>query len=206
MSDKDKETKELTEDEKLHQDPKFIEAVNTTGNIIANLLPLQKEFNTNFQTKHNNKFNVFDYVTGISIKMYSILDKLNCWQLYKSFDKVDKDSVLKDFAECLQYLFNSFNDIKKEEDRNNIIAGFSMGYWDAKVHINPDADHKEVVKEITQTIATAVEADQNKDLTVVRMIGLLTIAIEFAFDFTVDWEDFVYYYKRSAKDLLIQLN
>ena len=190
---------EMTEEEKLHNDPQFQARVQEIAEVFKNLLPIQREVNAEVQKKLGDKApTAKDYVLAFNVELYELINEMGVWKWWKEHNQPNQERVLDELADCFAFMLSAFS-VLPEEQLDTVLVTTSFRYWDLKVHLNPEADNIQMTKEICGLIGTASEMEGDQHLSTIESFALAIIAVEFLFKFEVDWDDFIYAYKKKSK-------
>lgn len=188
---------ELNEEQPSLPPPEVVEIVNNFGS----LLPIQDEVNREIGKKLENQPSWREYILAYNCELYEALNAIGAWKWWKHNHIIEKDRVLDEVADCFAFILSAFLSLNPET-RLQLIINFASRYIDFKNHFLEDYKDNldQLVRDLTIFIGTASELQGDEHLTSLDSFALLLIITEVALkDEDVDWDDFIYYYKRKSK-------
>lgn len=199
---------ELNGDEELdnseesnHEEPSLPPEVIEVVNNFSSLLPIQDEVNREIAKKLENQPSWREYILAYNCELYEALNAIGTWKWWKHSHVIEKDRVLDEVADCFAFILSAFLSLEPET-RLHLMINFASRYVDFKNHFF--ADYKDnldqLVRDLTIFVGTASELQGEEHLTSLDSFALLLIITETALrNESIDWDDFIYYYKRKSK-------
>ena len=193
----EKEQPTNNEEEKQSLSPEVIEVVNN----FSSLLSIQDEVNTEIGKKLENQPSWREYILAYNCELYEALNAIGTWKWWKHSHVIEKDRVLDEVADCFAFILSAFLSLEPET-RLNLMINFASRYIDFRHQFLDDCKDNldQLVRDLIVFIGTASELQGDEHLTSLDSFALLLIITEIALrDESVDWDDFIYYYKRKSK-------
>ena len=193
----EKEQPTNNEEEKQSLSPEVIEVVNN----FSSLLSIQDEVNTEIGKKLENQPSWREYILAYNCELYEALNAIGTWKWWKYSHVIEKDRVLDEVADCFAFILSAFLSLEPET-RLNLMINFASRYIDFRHQFLDDYKDNldQLVRDLIVFIGTASELQGDEHLTSLDSFALLLIITEIALrDESVDWDDFIYYYKRKSK-------
>ena len=193
----EKEQPTNNEEEKQSLSPEVIEVVNN----FSSLLSIQDEVNTEIGKKLENQPSWREYILAYNCELYEALNAIGTWKWWKHSHVIEKDRVLDEVADCFAFILSAFLSLEPET-RLNLMINFASRYVDFRHQFFDDYKDNldQLVRDLIVFIGTASELQGDEHLTSLDSFALLLIITEIALrDESVDWDDFIYYYKRKSK-------
>ena len=184
-------------EEKQSLSPEVIEVVNN----FSSLLSIQDEVNTEIGKKLENQPSWREYILAYNCELYEALNAIGTWKWWKHSHVIEKDRVLDEVADCFAFILSAFLSLEPET-RLNLMINFASRYVDFRHQFLDDYKDNldQLVRDLIVFIGTASELQGDEHLTSLDSFALLLIVTEIALrDENVDWDDFIYYYKRKSK-------
>ena len=197
VDSEEKEEPTNNEEEKQSLSPEVIEVVNN----FSSLLSIQDEVNTEIGKKLENQPSWREYILAYNCELYEALNAIGTWKWWKHSHVIEKDRVLDEVADCFAFILSAFLSLEPET-RLNLMINFASRYVDFKHQFLDDYKDNldQLVRDLIVFIGTASELQGDEHLTSLDSFALLLIIAEIALrDENVDWDDFIYYYKRKSK-------
>ena len=197
VDSEEKEEPTNNEEEKQSLSPEVIEVVNN----FSSLLSIQDEVNTEIGKKLENQPSWREYILAYNCELYEALNAIGTWKWWKHSHVIEKDRVLDEVADCFAFILSAFLSLEPET-RLNLMINFASRYVDFRHQFFDDYKDNldQLVRDLIVFIGTASELQGDEHLTSLDSFALLLIIAEIALrDENVDWDDFIYYYKRKSK-------
>lgn len=197
VDSEEKEEPTNNEEEKQSLSPEVIEVVNN----FSSLLSIQDEVNTEIGKKLENQPSWREYILAYNCELYEALNAIGTWKWWKHSHVIEKDRVLDEVADCFAFILSAFLSLEPET-RLNLMINFASRYVDFRHQFLDDYKDNldQLVRDLIVFIGTASELQGDEHLTSLDSFALLLIITEIALrDESVDWDDFIYYYKRKSK-------
>lgn len=197
VDNEEKEQPTNNEEEKQSLSPEVVEVVNN----FSSLLSIQDEVNTEIGKKLENQPSWREYILAYNCELYEALNAIGTWKWWKHSHVVEKDRVLDEVADCFAFILSAFLSLEPET-RLNLMINFASRYVDFRHQFLDDYKDNldQLVRDLIVFIGTASELQGDEHLTSLDSFALLLIITEIALrDESVDWDDFIYYYKRKSK-------
>ena len=197
VDSEEKEEPTNNEEEKQSLSPEVIEVVNN----FSSLLSIQDEVNTEIGKKLENQPSWREYILAYNCELYEALNAIGTWKWWKHSHVIEKDRVLDEVADCFAFILSAFLSLEPET-RLNLMINFASRYIDFRHQFLDDYKDNldQLVRDLIVFIGTASELQGDEHLTSLDSFALLLIITEIALrDESVDWDDFIYYYKRKSK-------
>lgn len=193
----EKEEPTNNEEEKQSLSPEVIEVVNN----FSSLLPIQDEVNSEIAKKLDNQPSWREYILAYNCELYEALNAIGTWKWWKHSHVIEKDRVLDEVADCFAFILSAFLSLEPET-RLNLMINFASRYVDFRHQFLDDYKDNldQLVRDLIVFVGTASELQGDEHLTSLDSFALLLIITEIALrDENIDWDDFIYYYKRKSK-------
>lgn len=197
VDNEEKEEPTNNEEEKQSLSPEVIEVVNN----FSSLLSIQDEVNTEIGKKLENQPSWREYILAYNCELYEALNAIGTWKWWKHSHVIEKDRVLDEVADCFAFILSAFLSLEPET-RLNLMINFASRYVDFRHQFLDDYKDNldQLVRDLIVFVGTASEFQGDEHLTSLDSFALLLIIAEIALrDESVDWDDFIYYYKRKSK-------
>lgn len=197
VDNEEKEEPTNNEEEKQSLSPEVIEVVNN----FSSLLSIQDEVNTEIGKKLENQPSWREYILAYNCELYEALNAIGTWKWWKHSHVIEKDRVLDEVADCFAFILSAFLSLEPET-RLNLMINFASRYVDFRHQFldNYKDNLDQLVRDLIVFVGTASELQGDEHLTSLDSFALLLIIAEIALrDESVDWDDFIYYYKRKSK-------
>ena len=197
VDSEEKEEPTNNEEEKQSLSPEVIEVVNN----FSSLLSIQDEVNTEIGKKLDNQPSWREYILAYNCELYEALNAIGTWKWWKHSHVIEKDRVLDEVADCFAFILSAFLSLEPET-RLNLMINFASRYVDFRHQFLDDYKDNldQLVRDLIVFVGTASELQGDEHLTSLDSFALLLIITEIALrDESVDWDDFIYYYKRKSK-------
>ena len=196
------DNKETTDNEEQNEEkqslsPEVIEVVNN----FSSLLPIQDEVNSEIAKKLENQPSWREYILAYNCELYEALNAIGTWKWWKHSHVIEKDRVLDEVADCFAFILSAFLSLEPET-RLNLMINFASRYVDFRHQFLDDYKDNldQLVRDLIVFVGTASELQGDEHLTSLDSFALLLIITEIALrDENIDWDDFIYYYKRKSK-------
>ena len=197
VDSEEKEEPTNNEEEKQSLSPEVIEVVNN----FSSLLPIQDEVNSEIAKKLDNQPSWREYILAYNCELYEALNAIGTWKWWKHSHVIEKDRVLDEVADCFAFILSAFLSLEPAT-RLNLMINFASRYVDFRHQFLDDYKDNldQLVRDLIVFVGTASELQGDEHLTSLDSFALLLIITEIALrDESVDWDDFIYYYKRKSK-------
>lgn len=197
VDSEEKEEPTNNEEEKQSLSPEVVEVVNN----FSSLLSIQDEVNTEIGKKLENQPSWREYILAYNCELYEALNAIGTWKWWKHSHVIEKDRVLDEVADCFAFILSAFLSLEPET-RLNLMINFASRYVDFRHQFLDDYKDNldQLVRDLIVFVGTASELQGDEHLTSLDSFALLLIITEIALrDESVDWDDFIYYYKRKSK-------
>lgn len=195
--EKEQEQSTNSEEEEPSLPPEVIEVINN----FSSLLPIQDEVNQEISKKLDNQPSWRQYILAYNCELYEALNAIGTWKWWKHSHVVEKDRVLDEVADCFAFILSAFLSLEPET-RLHLMINFASRYVDFRHQfLNDYKDNlDQLAQDLTIFVGTASELQGDEHLTSLDSFALLLIITEIALrDENIDWDDFIYYYKRKSK-------
>lgn len=177
--------------------PEVIEVINN----FSSLLPIQDEVNSEISKKLEKQPSWREYILAYNCELYEALNAIGTWKWWKHSHVVEKDRILDEVADCFAFILSAFLSLEPET-RFHLMINFASRYVDFRRQFFEDYkdNFDQLVQDLIIFVGTASELQGDEHLTSLDSFALLLIITEIALrDENVDWDDFIYYYKRKSK-------
>ena len=142
-----------------------------------------------------------EYILAYNCELYEALNAIGTWKWWKHSHVIEKDRVLDEVADCFAFILSAFLSLEPET-RLNLMINFASRYVDFRHQFLDDYKDNldQLVRDLIVFLGTASELQGDEHLTSLDSFALLLIITEIALrDENIDWDDFIYYYKRKSK-------
>lgn len=196
------DNEELDNNEEINEEePSLPAEVIEVVNNFSSLLPIQDEVNREIGKKLENHPSWREYILAYNCELYEALNAIGIWKWWKHSHVIEKDRVLDEVADCFAFILSAFLSLEPET-RLHLMINFASRYVDFKNHFLEDYKDNldQLVRDLVVFVGTASELQGEEHLTSLDSFALLLIITETALrNESIDWDDFIYYYKRKSK-------
>ena len=168
---------------------------------IQDLIKIQQEVNAKIREKTTEPINNEQFILAFNIELFEYFNAVGLWKWWKHSHVIEKDRVLDEVADCFAFILSAFLSLEPET-RLNLMINFASRYVDFRHQFLDDYKDNldQLVRDLIVFVGTASELQGDEHLTSLDSFALLLIITEIALrDENIDWDDFIYYYKRKSK-------